>query len=149
MSNLIAIGMFCITNTIFYSISFNILNTLITQHSLIDKKIEEIKNENIKKTDAILSVINLNSNLFSDLRLLTREIKEIKKNICDIKDYICDINDNMSIFKDEEKGRLFNFVENISDNNISPKSTISTKTNESNESIDSNESTQIYDVIRL
>ena len=149
MSNLIAIGMFCITNTIFHSISFNILNTLINQHSLIDKKIEEIKNENIKKTDAILSVINLNSNLFSDLRLLTREIKEIKKNICDIKNYICDINDNMSIFKDEEKGRLFNFVENISDNNISPKSTISTKTNESNESIDSNESTQIYDVIRF
>ena len=149
MSSLIAIGLFCITNTIFHGVSSNILNILINHHSIIDKKLEYIKNENIKKTEALLSVINLNSNLFSDLRLLTREIKEIRENILDIKDYICDINDNISVFKDEEKLRVFNFVENISDNNISPKSTTSTKTNESNETIDSNESTQNYGVISL
>lgn len=85
---LLAASIICATN-FFLNIGLNCkINKLMNHNARLENNIHEIKKDNSKKTEAILSLLNLYDNLFNDVIISTNKIAIIQDNIREISEKI-------------------------------------------------------------
>ena len=100
-NGLFTIGIFCIVNVIYNYTIFHTTILLVEKQTEIDNKLETIKNENADKNDVLLSLIKINENLFSDIRLLNREIAEMKGQFAELRAQTTEHNYYMVLSKEK------------------------------------------------
>ena len=114
------IGVFCATNLVFQIIGNFKLNKVIEnqntvieqQHAFQIKVLNElnfIHNNKVKTNEVLLSLLKLNDNLFSDLRLIVKFIKNINQEIGEINAKI-DVFEKVEISSESDGEIIDNFA---------------------------------------
>lgn len=119
------VGVFCVTNLLFQLVGNFKLNKVIeSQNTVIERQdefqtrvlndLDNIYNNKEKTNEFLLSLLKLNDNLFSDLRLIVNFIKNIHQEICEINEKI-DFLDKVEISSESDNNTIIDSatIENI------------------------------------
>jgi hypothetical protein len=94
-----AVGMFCATNFLFHFVYNFKINKVLESQDNIEKKLEIMNKYKENTYEVLLSLLKLNDNLFSEIRLLSKLVKNINIDIGEINTKIDTLN-NLNIITD-------------------------------------------------